>query len=100
MKESSRNALIFAGPRWCSTKPVARCVETTGGREVPRVLHELQPEPAGQSLRTLSAMLSGTEGRRVHHYAARDLFFAWTEIIGRIVKFEGGGTVTTNASSK
>jgi len=30
----------------------------------------------------------------------RDLFFAWTDIIGRIVKFKGGATVLGNASSQ
>jgi hypothetical protein len=30
----------------------------------------------------------------------RDLFFAWTEIIGRIVKSKFGGTVSRNASSQ
>ena len=87
------DAVIFAGPKvMLEDGHSAGHPEAAFGRQNTGVLHELQPEPAGESLarRDRQRRQVPQRSRSIRSRRPRDLFFSWTEIMGRIVKSKFG----------
>ena len=100
--EKKPDAVIFAGPKvTLDSGPMLDALKPLGEVKAPvfYMNYELDPlmTPWRDAIGTAVHFLKGSEFTISH---PRDLFFAWNEIIGRIVKSKVGRTSTIAASSQ
>ena len=96
------DAVIFAGPKVVLDEALPQdALKHLGDVKFPvfYMNYNLNPQanPWRDAIGNTVRYLKGAEYTITR---PRDLFFAWTEIIGRIVKSKFGGTVSRNASSQ
>ena len=96
------DAVIFAGPKVMLDEPLPQdALKQLGDVRFPVFYMNYNLDPAANPWRdAIGNTVRYLKGAEYTITRPRDLFFAWSEIIGRIVKLKFGGTVSRNASSQ
>jgi len=96
------DAVIFAGPKVTVDEALPPdALKQLGDVKLPVFYMNYNLNPQANPWRdAIGYTVRYMKGAEYTISRPRDLFFAWTEIIGRIVKSKFGGTISRNASSQ
>ena len=96
------DALIFAGPKVVLDEALPQdALKQLGDVKFPVFYMNYNLDPQANPWRdAIGNIVRYLKGAEYTITRPRDLFFAWTEIIGRIVKSKFGGTVSRDTSSQ
>ena len=99
--KNSPDAVIFAGPKISLEDVIPpETLKQLGEVKFPVFYMNYNLNPQANPWRdAIGNTVKYLKGMEFTISRPRDLFFAWTDIVGRIVKFKGGATVAGNALS-